>query len=529
MKNQVSFKVCLKSSALVFLGIFLSLGMTYASTLEDQLHLAILENDEALVQQLIDNGANVNALDPNGITPLCLALAEPGSNDVITVLLENGADKNLLSANPDDFTQQINALHFAIYKGKSKPIIEELCIGSAVLNQVQPLVPYDSVTPLGLAAIRGDASIIQLLIGAGADPDVVNTLNAEFEGIPLHFTTFYHYDIDLTDYLAKESANDIPGKFMGYENVTPILIAAFMGRSDLVEELADNGENINAMTLDGATAEILAAFNNHDLTSQLVIEMRNYTTAEREIAEMGTIPFYAQQDNNPMILSYLFPHDLLNHQSVIDETILNLVNAADSTATLHVVFQEGISLNRTLQFQNGYQGTALHLAAMADNKVVISYLINGGANVDVQDSNGITPVIQAALANSVDAFSALLAANVNLTSHRSLTSSECNSIFMKPEVYQLLKEAGWIGDSLCPSNDLGSVCGNPVLIETNNATIEPDSNGVFSYLSATDVVECLSSGPSSFQSYWLDLYVLRNQVLTVTLSTDSVGEKGIQI
>lgn len=61
---------------------------------EDTLHAAVMRNDSEAVQQLLRNGAAVDAKDANGLTPLMLACMNLQEEN-IRLLMRAGADPQL--------------------------------------------------------------------------------------------------------------------------------------------------------------------------------------------------------------------------------------------------------------------------------------------------------------------------------------------------------------------------------------------------------------------------------------------------
>ena len=63
------------------------------------LHFAVQINSPEIVKALIDKGADVNAITDRGVTPLHLAIVKKQPEDIIRVLIENGADYHIKEAN----------------------------------------------------------------------------------------------------------------------------------------------------------------------------------------------------------------------------------------------------------------------------------------------------------------------------------------------------------------------------------------------------------------------------------------------
>ncbi|WP_028330616.1 ankyrin repeat domain-containing protein [Brachyspira alvinipulli] len=63
------------------------------------LHLAVQINNPDVVAALIAKGANVNVINERGVSPLHMAIIKNQPEEVIKVLLDNGADYNREEAN----------------------------------------------------------------------------------------------------------------------------------------------------------------------------------------------------------------------------------------------------------------------------------------------------------------------------------------------------------------------------------------------------------------------------------------------
>jgi len=146
------------------------------------LHRALHVCDSRVIPHLIALGADVNAVDPIGYTPLHRAILLLSSGDLsmadvlpmlgITQLIRAGADVNtvdLLGYTP---------LHAAIARGRSG-IIGQLIRAGADVNKADAL----SRTPLHLAILCNYPEIVLQLIEAGADVNIVGRKGAT----PLHW------------------------------------------------------------------------------------------------------------------------------------------------------------------------------------------------------------------------------------------------------------------------------------------------------------------------------------------------------
>jgi ankyrin repeat protein len=129
----------------------LELDVFEATTLGDVARLSLL---------VIADANQVRAYSPDGWTPLHLACYF-GQAQAAGLLLARGADRNAVSTNPTQNTP----LHAAIAGAQDHEIIERLLAQGADVNAVDG----DGVTPLHLAASRGDVALIDLLLARGAE------------------------------------------------------------------------------------------------------------------------------------------------------------------------------------------------------------------------------------------------------------------------------------------------------------------------------------------------------------------------
>ena len=113
----------------------------------------------ALVRCLLQLGASVSHKVERGYLPLHLA-ALSGDAAVVQVLLQAGADRDAR----DNEGQGTTPLHVACQRNRTA-VIRALLAAGADVNKVDMC----GIAPLHLACKRGDVGVVQLLLGAHAD------------------------------------------------------------------------------------------------------------------------------------------------------------------------------------------------------------------------------------------------------------------------------------------------------------------------------------------------------------------------
>ena len=143
----------------------------------EEANLAAVKRNSKIVELLIDKGADVNAKDIVGGTPLHNAVRTPLysavralNSKIVELLIDKGADVN---AKRDDGE---TPLHSAAHVG-NKEMAELLIANGADVN-----VNVDYGTPLHLAAKGGFKETLELLITNGADVNVMSAIEKNLGG-----------------------------------------------------------------------------------------------------------------------------------------------------------------------------------------------------------------------------------------------------------------------------------------------------------------------------------------------------------
>lgn len=158
------------------------------------LHEAVKKRDLKKAKELLEKGANPNAYDDLGETPLIYACLD-GNTEMVKLLLE-------YKAKPNQYENNItcrNALHCAIYSKK--------------------------------------VEIVKLLLDNGANPNKVEEGRDGFY-TPIELAIMYDKSEDIFNLLLNKGA-----KLKG----TEILLASQNGRYEIVKKLLEKGQNPNKM------------------------------------------------------------------------------------------------------------------------------------------------------------------------------------------------------------------------------------------------------------------------------------------
>ncbi len=212
------------------------------------LHFAAATHGLQIVELLINQGADVHAVNSAGETPLIYAVGAIGGSDtnaaVLRALLDARADVNAAR----EFGQ--TTLHIAALNSKPNAM--------AALLEFDPILDAQDNggrTPLHYSALqRASAEPTQVLLDAGTDPNVT----AQGGTTPLH-DAVTHASVDVVRLLLDAGAAPNPLDEFG---LTPLLRAAREGGASLIRVLLEHGADPDAVDPDGRTPLHISARHN---------------------------------------------------------------------------------------------------------------------------------------------------------------------------------------------------------------------------------------------------------------------------
>jgi ankyrin repeat protein len=299
--------------------------------------LATHNSDIEIVRALIAAGADVNTPNHYGVTPL-LEASRTGDATLMSVLLKAGADPK--RAHPEGETPLM-----AVARAGSVPGVKLLLEQKVDLNVVENV---QQTTALMRAAAEGHVDVVDVLLKAGADPNR-----------QAHVTA-----------LSERTGNsDHPtGGF------TALMWAARNGEEGVVRRLASGGANLNLKNGDGATASMIAIYNDrfdmaaaladlgadvNDGSLYVAVEMRESTTDQFAFDGSRLRP------NHP------------NTRTALDLIKLLLEKGADPNKNFTGQFHSS-SMPNSDRFDN----TPFYRAALTCDVEALKLLIAHGANLE---------------------------------------------------------------------------------------------------------------------------------------------------
>ncbi|KAJ1710162.1 nucleoside phosphorylase domain-containing protein [Aspergillus flavus] len=386
------------------------------------LHLAISLGHTGLVRVLIRYGADIESQNSDGYNALHWA-CNCEDEEMVQILLDEGADVNAV----------LMRTTLASRSEKDGLSDEDACISGAENTQDEDgsndeMSEY-TPTALQIATISENLEIMRLLVCAGADVELCGRPGES----PLSIAASSGCT-NLVQYLIESGAKVDGGGYMDEPALTPLHWAATEGYLDVVQQLLDAKASINAISIDNiggktgmrVTALQLASAYGHDLVVRLLLDNGANPMLASEKKES---PLYlALVGQHVDVVRTLLKTDLLDtdiqhflHTAVqIDDTdvvklVLEMSGLVDVGRSLFYallsitsdndtedemvpfLLKQGVPHNSTIE---GF--TALHVAAIRGHVKSVEALLSHGADISVTNEQGRTAVHLAASCRRLD-------------------------------------------------------------------------------------------------------------------------------
>jgi ankyrin repeat protein len=360
------------------------------------LHWAALQDQARVVASLLDQGANPDARDPEGRTPLIVAAAF-GSHAAAEVLLERGADPRLR-----DFVGGNSALDYAAMAGQANVARLLLALGADVNGRA----PSQGETALHYAAFYGQRKLIRLLVASGADVDAADNSGVRSlqyagrrrQGLAVQLLRqLGARPDDLHDAVNAGDVARVQALIAAGENVngrslfgTPLHLAVATGQAWIAGMLIDAGARLEAEGDPGRARPLhVAALTNQPAAAALLIAKG----ADVDVRDdQGRTPLtvaaaYGSLEVAEVLL--LRGADPFAQEEVYRDTPMHYAAASGRVEMVDLLLAFGVDIN----IRSGHDGEPpLTYAAHRGRAQMVEFLVANGADPTIEDHNGTTPL-----------------------------------------------------------------------------------------------------------------------------------------
>lgn len=400
--NNSSYKII----NLIFKSDFDS-DITFSSKRRTLLMLPLDKVELKMIKRVIDAGCNINAVDRNGQTSLFYLVDFYSNYDLIQYLIELGADVKVQDNNGNtilhhflrrepqlDSLKSILALGFDLsLKNKEGYTPVDLVIKKKYDQQIiQLILDY-------IKDIDGDYSSLHLALNNKSAPETIELMLSKGADInkkdkdgytPLHIALKNNYDLDLIGFLINNGA-DLNSKSNNGD--TPLHLA-LGGDYDLaiVKSLISNGSDAYAKNSLGETALMLAAGAGKLEVVKYMHNLGLDITAKNseEVFLNKTVLHYAVESRNLDVVKYV-----LKYKPELEAYTPSrgggpggtALHFAESLEMVKILLNAGMDIN-SQENESLLTPIYWHL----DNPYMLNFFIDNGADLEITDYTGRTPL-----------------------------------------------------------------------------------------------------------------------------------------
>jgi ankyrin repeat protein len=352
----------------------------------------------------------INSKIVSSDSPLHYAISRNRSNQFETVkaLVEKGADITLKDVSNN------TCLHLAAQENNMELV--QYFVESGI--KVNDANIFDN-TALHFAAYNNNKSMIDLLLAKGASLDNVNfRLNTRKRKDSKDYSTILHTAVmnNWTDIIDKALGMGVSidckvHKSRYYKNATPLLYAVDEDNTAIAKYLVEKGADVNLYEYtNGYTPLTKSIFNENKEIFDLLVARKadiNIPTPNR-----NGFPIYHCFHHNDIELGHYFAKTILSNPDYIHpkskeaEIIFNEMYA--------LLLAERAKMQMTSSFEKDIDDKSpLHWCAIFGWGDLCEVIIKGGADVNVTDKNGATPLQKAVQYQKYETAKVLMQNNAN--------------------------------------------------------------------------------------------------------------------
>ena len=290
------------------------------------------------ISQLLEAGADVNARDREGNTPLSMSICWRGGAQVTRLLIESGASVN------------------------------SICYHER---------------PIHWAAEAGDAEIVHLLLNAGAKANAIDMEGKNALHHAVRATDYRNVMLRLFEASVNVNASD-------KEGMTPMheLLAYFtppdadVGTFGKAQLLIDNGANIDALNKCGQTPLFMVFARRFDAYYGVyMLYISPHASGERRRRELCSWPWFVANGARLDVVAHI---EQSTGDDLLDKciglfTFAHFAVFNDDVELLKAAIAHGVDLN----VRSKSHGSALHMACDENNGTLAKMLHENGAHVDI--------------------------------------------------------------------------------------------------------------------------------------------------
>lgn len=235
----------------------------------------------------------------------------------------------------------------------------------------------DGTTALAWAVYNDNPQMTGMLIAAGADVNIAN----EYGVVPLHLACT-NQNAAVVSMLMKAGANPNAAKWSGE---TPVMTCANSGTAAAITELLANGADANARISEHEqTALMWAAAEGHPDAVKALIQGGADVNARTKVVPAPE-PFIVKV---PSSFGQNFPKPVRFRKTSGGFTPLHFAAQKGSLESAKLLLEAGANID----YATEEEGSALVVATAAGHEEFALYLLENGADPNIHDGWGVTPL-----------------------------------------------------------------------------------------------------------------------------------------